>query len=333
MFITKRFFLLSGLFLATVTSVGCQKNEGTAPSQTVARAAGTEITIHELRHGLAGVKTTPELEKRALESLVDQTILAKKAVEDGLEKDPAVAMTLAAARRSLLAQAYTEKIAGKGAVPTEVELKAYYDKAPHLFGQRRVYAFRDVGIPTSIASMEQVQAALKNVKSIEQFRDSMGAAVKAIPIRQRVSPAEELPVEISEAFVKIKKGGLGLIAMKGQSQVLQVIDIQDAPVGFAVAKPTIQRLMMEQSKRARLEQLVIATRKEAAIEYLGDFALDGAVAKASTAVIQPPAPIAGGASEASPSRTAKAEPEGVKRVEKSSTPTQSATDRGVAAMR
>jgi EpsD family peptidyl-prolyl cis-trans isomerase len=328
--------ILSGLLLAS-----CQKGTQSGPTQTIAKAAGTEITVHELRHGLGGMRSTQEQEKRALEALVDQTILAKKAVEEGLEKEPSVALTLAATRRAVLAQAYSDKVVGKGAVPTEVEIKSYYEKSPHLFGLRRVYAFRSIGIPVSVASLEQIQAVLSKSKSLDAFRDAMGPAVKTLPVRQRVSPAEELPVEISEAFLKIKKGGLGLVGLKDQSQVLQVVDIQEAPVSLEVAKPTIQRLMMEQAKRERLEQLVLSSRKEAGIEYFGDFAVKPEVAKAAGQSQNTEArtgPSAATATVTAPSLqkntdAARTGNTGANQTEQEAKRAPSSLDRGVAAMR
>ena len=101
---------------------GCSKEAAkeASTSQTIAKASGVEITVHELRHGLGGTKTNIENEKRFLESMVDQTLMAKKAIEAGLEKDPKVLMSIAAARRAILAQALAEKISGPGATATEV---------------------------------------------------------------------------------------------------------------------------------------------------------------------------------------------------------------------
>jgi EpsD family peptidyl-prolyl cis-trans isomerase len=274
--VTNRHFnLICSLLLGIVTPFGlsaCSKSADPAQSQTIAKAQGVEITIHELRHSLGDVKTDPTTEKRLLETMVDQTLLSKKATDEGMEKDPKVALSIAAAKRSVLAQAYAEKISAKSPIPTEQESKQYYDKNPQLFAQRKLYAFKDFGVPSKDVSSTAVREAMNGLKTIEALKEKLGDKVKSVPIRQRAVGAEELPLEVGKAFASLKQGSLGLVMMPNQTQVILLMEIKDAPVSFVTAKPAIERMLVETSRREKLTTAIQTLRKEGRIEYLGSFA-------------------------------------------------------------
>jgi EpsD family peptidyl-prolyl cis-trans isomerase len=271
---------------------GCGKSVNTGQTtQTIARAGGTEITVHELKHGLAGTAPGSMDERKFLESMVDQTLMARKAVEEGMDKDPKVSLSIAAAKRAILAQSYAEKAVGKQAPPTEIEMRQYYDKNPELFSQRKIYAIRDIGLPTAVATVEAVREAIKSVKTLEELEARLAknnkatgtgskapgtTAPKTPSIRERVAAAEDMPPEVRKAMQTLRVGGMGLIAMKDRIQVIHMVNAQQAPIDFNSAKPSIQRMLFAQTQRQTLENLVMKLREEGKVEYLGDFAKSAA---------------------------------------------------------
>lgn len=241
-------------------------------SQTVARAQGVEITIHELKHGMIGAKQTPETEQRFLESMVDQTIFAQRAIKDGLEKDPKVALSLASARRAVLAQAYAEKFSEKLPTPTDLEAQAYFDKHPELFSNRKAFTIRDMGVLVKTIAADDMKELVKSSKSIDEVKRKLADKGIMVEVLQRTSGAEELPNELSRAFATMKIGALGIIAMPTQTQVIQLLDAKPVPITFAAAKPAIAQALYNDAKRAKLTSLVETARKEAKVEYLGKYA-------------------------------------------------------------
>ena len=196
--------------IASIALAACndKASEKVTASQTVAREQGVEITVHELKHAMTGTKNTPESEQRFLESMVDQTLFAQRATKEGLEKDPKVALSLAAARRAVLAQAYAEKSSEKLPTPSEIESKAYFDKYPELFSNRKVYTIRDMGVLIKSMSTESMKEIVKSSKNIDDVKRKLAEKGVAVEILQRTSAAEEIPNELSRAFTSMKVGSL-----------------------------------------------------------------------------------------------------------------------------
>src|SRR5689334_19312982 len=82
------------LFLALLLLAACQKPEA---QPVLARVNGEEILAGEAAGG------------QSLERVIDRELLAQKALEAGLERDPLVAQALDAAPRHILAQAWLER--------------------------------------------------------------------------------------------------------------------------------------------------------------------------------------------------------------------------------
>jgi EpsD family peptidyl-prolyl cis-trans isomerase len=114
---TKHRIGLSALALAlTLGLAGCgDKNEDKAAAPLAAKVNDDAITVQQLNHEVAKLGNLgPEQAKNAanqvLKSMVDQQILVLKAIEDKVDQDPQVVMSLEAARRQILAQAYLQKL-------------------------------------------------------------------------------------------------------------------------------------------------------------------------------------------------------------------------------
>src|SRR4051812_48131105 len=102
---------------------------------------------------------------QALEKIIDRELLVQKALEAGLDKDPAVAETIDNARRQVLAQAYVERVASSGVKPSRDEVRAFYDENPALFAERRIYRIRELTVasPADLVEgdLEQIAASLR----------------------------------------------------------------------------------------------------------------------------------------------------------------------------
>ena len=123
----KKFYL--PLLIAALI-VGCgDKKDGAATgekaaTQVVARVNGTELTTHQVNYALQRV---PNLDKdqtkaaslQVVRNLVNQEVIAQKALSDKLDRDPAVVQALDAARRQILAEAYMSRKLGEPAVPSD----------------------------------------------------------------------------------------------------------------------------------------------------------------------------------------------------------------------
>src|SRR4030042_6059253 len=130
--------------LVAVLFAGCgdKKDEAAtaAPSQVAAKVNGTELTVHQVNYALQRIPNLdPEQTKAAslqvVRNLVEQEVIAQKALDDKLDRDPAVVQALDAARRQILAEAYMSRKLGTPAEPSDAGGADYFDQPPELFAK------------------------------------------------------------------------------------------------------------------------------------------------------------------------------------------------------
>jgi hypothetical protein len=68
----------------------------------------------------------------ALERAIDQEVIVQQAVAEGLDREPAIADKLEAARRQVLAQAWFDRLAQSGKPVTDDDVAAFRASHPHL---------------------------------------------------------------------------------------------------------------------------------------------------------------------------------------------------------
>ena len=141
--------------LVAVLVAGCgdKKDEAAtaAPSQVAAKVNGTELTVHQVNYALQRIPNLdPEQTKAAslqvVRNLVEQEVIAQKALDDKLDRDPAVVQALDAARRQILAEAYMSRKLGTPDEPSDAEVTDYFNQHPELFAKRKIYRLQEISI-------------------------------------------------------------------------------------------------------------------------------------------------------------------------------------------
>jgi peptidyl-prolyl cis-trans isomerase C len=126
--------------LAALCVAGCARHAQTK-SQVVAKVNDKEITISQLDQALDSMNPdtlTPEVTRRAIDSLVNEELLVQQALKNKLDRDPATVAALERARRQILAQAYAERMVYPRSPLALAEEEKYYQDHPGLFENRRV---------------------------------------------------------------------------------------------------------------------------------------------------------------------------------------------------
>jgi len=159
---------------ALVAGCGDKKKDKVA-SQTAAKVNKEEITVLQINQVLAQQRATaPEQAAsaggQALERLIDQEVTLQKATDQKLDRDPRVMLQIEAARREIISRAYLEKIGEGAPKPAPAEVKAYFDKNPALFANRRIYNLQEVDIEAPQAQIEGLRAALRPTASSSRRR-------------------------------------------------------------------------------------------------------------------------------------------------------------------
>ncbi|MBL8383993.1 MAG: EpsD family peptidyl-prolyl cis-trans isomerase [Burkholderiales bacterium] len=266
-----------------------------APSQVAARVDGVEITVHQINHALAragraAADDAKAAGRQALEQLVDQQLLVRKAIDAKLDRNPEVLAALDAARRQVLAQAYMERAVASGtAKPAPDEVRRFYDARPELFAQRSIYRLQEIvaSVPEQLTQpLLELVGKTRNLNDIVAFLRRNDVRFNA---NSAVRPAEQLPLEVLPTLGRMKEGEIGALGGNGRVTIVQLVARLAAPQSPEEATPAIEQFLVSQKRgevaRAELMQL----RAAAKLEYVGEFAAPAAPAATRTPPVAPAA--------------------------------------------
>jgi EpsD family peptidyl-prolyl cis-trans isomerase len=273
-----------------ISGCGDKKN---AASQTAAKVNKEEITVHQINFVLQqqrGLK--PEqaeaASKQVLERLIDQELAVQKAGELKLDRDPRVLQQVEAAKREILARAYIEHTGESATKPTTAEIEKYYSDKPALFKERRIYSIQEISIEAKPEQIDALRTELQSAKTVNDFVDYLKANSIRFNGNQAVRAAEQLPLNMLDAFAKMKDGQTMLVPTPTGAQVIVLASSKSAPVDLAAASPAIEQFLLNERKRELVAKDLKDLRAAAEIKYVGKFA-EGA---ASAPPAAPAAPLA-----------------------------------------
>jgi EpsD family peptidyl-prolyl cis-trans isomerase len=297
--------VLMAAMAATLLLAGCgDKKDDKKASQTAAKVNKEEITVHQINFVMQqqrGLKPdqAEAASKQILERLIDQELALQKAEELKLDRDPRVVQQLEAARREIVARAYIEKTGEAAAKPTPEAINKYYEEKPALFKERRIYSIQELSIEATPEQVPTLREQLQAAKSINDFVEYLKSNSFKFSGNQAVRAAEQLPLNMLDAFAKMKDGQAILAPTPTGAQVIVLAGSRTEPVDEARARPAIEQFLWNDAKRKLLESDLKAMRAAAKIEYVGKFAESAASAPAGASAPAAVAP-APAASEAKP---------------------------------
>lgn len=265
-------------FMLGFALTGCGNKPGTPP-MPIARVNGDAITSEQLNLALSRLNiTSPDqiaaAKRQVLQALVDQQLLVQQAIQQKLDRDPAVAQLLEASRRQILAQAYLERQGQGLPKASEKEVTDYYNQHPELFGERRVYRLQELGV-NAANRVEEVRSRLEGSRDLGEF--SAWLRAENIPFRagSGIKAAEQLPMEIVPRLQGMQEGQFLAIPAHNGVTVLQIVAVQREPMTLEKARPAIERLLMTAKRREAAEAELKKLQASARIEYPGEFAGSG----------------------------------------------------------
>lgn len=290
---------------AALLLAGCGDSKKDKASQTAAKVNKEEITVHQINFVLQqqrGLK--PEqadaASKQILERLIDQELAVQKAEDLKLDRDPRVVQQLEAAKREIIARAYVEKTGDAAAKPTAEAIKKYYDEHPALFKERRIYSIQELSIEATPDQLPALRQHLQEAKSITDFVEFLKSSGYKFSGNQAVRAAEQLPLNMLDAFAKMKDGQAVLAPTPTGAQVIVLAGSRTEPVDEARARPAVEQFLWNDSKRKLIDADMKSMRAAAKIEYVGKFAEAAASAPVGASAPAAAAPAAAPASAATP---------------------------------
>jgi EpsD family peptidyl-prolyl cis-trans isomerase len=270
-----------------VTACGADKK---AATQVAAKVNKEEISVHQINSALSRAgNLSPEQAKLAgrdvLEKLIDQELLVEKAMDKKLDREPQVMQALEASRRQILAQAYMQQLVTSVPKPTGDEVKAYFDKHPELFSERRVYRFQELNVALGRDQLPEMQQRMASVKRLDDVVAWLKE--KKIQFAGNVSTksAEQLPMELLPKFNQMKDGQIAVIPGNASTLIIQLVASQAAPIAVAAATPAIEQYLTNQRRGDVAEKELKQLRGDAKIAYMGDFAKDAEALAAEAKVV------------------------------------------------
>jgi EpsD family peptidyl-prolyl cis-trans isomerase len=299
---------LSLMMVALVAGCGDKKDGEKKSTQVAAKVNGTELTVSQVNYALQRVPNLSKDQTKAaslqiVRNMVDQEVIAQKALEDKLDRDPMVVQALDAARRQILAEAYMSKKLGAPAEPSDAEVTAYYDSHPDLFSKRKIYRLQEISIKAPKEKYDAIRTQLSASKTLNDFAAWLKTENLPMQASQGVKPAEQLPQELLPQLAKMPDGQAMVANATGGLVVIVLAGSQMQPATLEQAKPAIANLLKTQERQKAAKAELDTLKAAAKIEYMGDF-VDAGKEAAPAAAAAPAAP----AEEAKPAATAPAAP-------------------------
>ena len=267
--------------LAVAALAACsQKNDvaaGTEGADAVAKVNGEEISSGQLTIALQkqrGMRPDagPAASKQVLDDLINEQIVAQKAVAAKLDKDPKVIQQIEAARRDILTRRFIEAAAETSGKPTDEAVQKFYDSRPNLFAQRKVFTLQRVDIQTPEARRTEVDAHVQSSKSAAELTDWLKAQKLPFTAKQEQDASEQLPPAVLDKLATLKEGESTVVPSQFGVTALTLVSSASAPKTLADAKPAIDAFLGNQGRREVVMNLQKTIRDGAKVEYLGRFA-------------------------------------------------------------
>ncbi|MCG2578628.1 EpsD family peptidyl-prolyl cis-trans isomerase [Dechloromonas sp. XY25] len=287
------------LAVAMVVLAGCGKDiDAAAGGQVAATVNGKAIIFHQTidapHASDSGQPPAPPSQEAVdtLDRLIDQELLAQRAQEMNLDKDPTVMVELEAVRHHILAQAYVNR--GMRVVePSSEEVNRFYQDHPGLFEQRRIYYFQELITHVGHEHLE----AFRQLVAISGKLDDIAnwLSENDLPFQRVISikTAEQLPTGLLPRLAMMQNAQMTIFEGSDSLNIVQLMTSQPAPFSLSEATPAIEKMLLAEKRQAFMREKASQLREKADIRYLGPFAREtGATppgASAAPTAPQPPA--------------------------------------------
>ena len=249
-------------FLALVP-LGCQRAAAERPATFVAaKVNGVEISLPRASSGNAGLA-------QALDRIIDRELLAQAALQDGLERDPLVLEAIENARREVLARAWLERRVRKSTIESQVS--GFYAENPALFAQRRIYRLNELAVSAPAELVDTLRGELEGAGDLDAAAARLRARSLHFTSRAVTAPAEKLPLAYLPRLARMKAGDVAVFAAPSGAAVVQVAQVDEAPLRLEQAAPLIEQFLAGKQRLEVAAAEAKRLREAARIEYIGDF--------------------------------------------------------------
>ena len=295
--------------MAVTLLAGCGQKKDVAPAdagggEVVAKVNGDDVTASQLTIALQkqrGMRSDAgdAASKVVLDQLIDEQIVAQKAVAAKLDKDPKVVAQIEAARRDILARRFIESAAETASKPADDAVQKFYDGRPALFAQRKMYTLQRVDIQAPDTRRSELDARVSALKTPAELTDWLKSQKLVFTTKQEQDASEQLPPVVLEKLATMTAGQSMVVPSQFGVSAITLVSSAAAPKALADARPAIEQFLANQGRREVIMNLQKTIRDGAKVEYEGRFAALAAANGGGAMPVPTPAPALPAASAAS----------------------------------
>ena len=254
----------------------CGGQEPAKNGQIIAKVGSEEISYHQLNFILSRIPGVTQenllsVKKNAVNSLVDQSLLYQEAINDKLDIDPKVMLSIEQAKREILAEAWMQKTANSFAKPNAEEVDQYYDAHPDLFAKHKIFKLKELIIKDSENKREEINAILTGKKQVDELIKALQEATISFQVKETVQGAESLPLDQLNKIAVLGEGEFISIKNDTALWVISVLAKTEEKIDKNKAQPLIEAFLSNQRKKSLAEAALKKLKDKAKIEYMGEF--------------------------------------------------------------
>lgn len=263
---------IMGVVCMAMLVAGCDKKpEG----QVAAVVNGDEITLKEINAeiGTANIPEgadSKEIQKAALQRIVERRLLAQAAQEDGLDKTPEFLIRSRQVNDALLVQLLGQRAEKSFQVPDQAAIDKFMADNPSMFAGRKMYVVDRIqfALPTDMSQLKSLESAHSMAEVAAQL-NSLGIKFERGPAKmdsaqlgqQRLNQILGLPA--GEPFVIPENGMVTVAIIAGESPL-----VGNKAEMAQVATQALRRQALGKTLEDRLKQ----ARAKGEVKYQPEFA-------------------------------------------------------------
>lgn len=268
----KRFLLIA----APLALAACGTNEAAPTGQVVANVNGEEITTTDLDAELNGATApTPEaqknLQRMALENIINRTLLAQAAETEGLAKGPEYAVIERKAKQAALVELLQRNLGKSIPQPGSEEINDFVAENPSMFANRRVFVVDQIIVPQATQDLAK---ALQPVKTMAEAQ----AVLQQRNIQSNntvgVIDALTIPPQAAQQIAALPPGEVFIIPSGQGIRINNVRSSQVDPITGEQAKNIAKELLTRQRTQTAMQSSLAERIKagRAKVKYNDAFA-------------------------------------------------------------
>lgn len=274
----KQFGWVPTLFAAALLA-SCGESNETAKvvdSQVVARIGSDVVTTQDLDNELRLSNVSPDRRKdpdvvrKAVSDLVARKMLARRALNAKLDREPTVLLDLLRAKDVVLAEASSVRaVNAKLSALSSSDIERYIQGNPLKFANRQVLHVDQLIAPSSSAVQPIIDSS-RTAKSLDEIAQALASASVPSSRSSGSFNTAEMPEELASA---IRAQGLeGVLFLRAGQNVafLKIRGQESRPLTGQAAEASARQLMRADLLRSEASMAAFTANLEAT--YVGDYA-------------------------------------------------------------